>query len=459
MPVTTAEAQRVGDYLLDRRIAAGACGEVWLGHHCNGTGDPVAVKVNNDPQYLRNLQKDWDALQGLRHPGIVQAVAFDPYADPPYLAMEYVPGSSLRPLIQGRKLSVSDAVAVMWQVLAALAHAHSMGIVHRDIKPENILVHERALRDGFSSEGVVKLTDFGLGRVEQLTSNSIELSTSLSGEDAQHVVGTLAYMAPEQQEGLPADARADLYACGIVFFEMLTGRKPHGAVLPSKLNPSVPRHLDKAFQRAFGWQDERYASAEEFIDALSEPTAPPGVLPAQVPDRASGPTSVAGIARADKPLRDSRGKSDSPSVLAAAAFLASFGCFLFLLLPNAADVRWLSIFDPLPAFLGKLSQEGTRISLLGILLAVYASLPRRPAACRGAALGALLINVGMLVATAPTHPPQREPNRHAVQEGDGSREGPPKVMWRDSSHAREAVLPRSLACLTIDRGGKVCSLE
>jgi serine/threonine protein kinase len=177
-----AEGQRVGNYLLTRRIAASTCGEVWIGRHHAWADKLAAVKVPNDPQYVRNLRKDGVAMHGLRSPSIVEAIDFDPYADPPYLAMEYGPGTSLRPPIQGRKLGAPEAVAVLRQVLAALGHAHATGVVHRDIKPENILIHERAFRDGFSSEGVVKVTDFGLGRVG-LSDDSIALSTSLSGGD------------------------------------------------------------------------------------------------------------------------------------------------------------------------------------------------------------------------------------------------------------------------------------
>jgi len=286
MAITPVEGQRVGNYLLTRKIAAGACGEVWLGRH-HAWGDKlVAVKIPNDPQYVRNLQQDGAAIHGLRHPAIVEAVDFDPYADPPYLAMEYVPGSSLRALIQERKLGVPEAVAVLRHVLAALAHAHARGVLHRDIKPENILVHERAFQDGFLSEGVIKVTDFGLGRM-QLSGDSIAVSTSVSLQDARHMVGTLAYMSPEQREGLPADARADLYACGVVFFEMLTGKKPHGADFPSKANASVPAHLNEAFRGAYAWLDDRYASAEDFSEALDEPAAPPPGLARQPEDHAA----------------------------------------------------------------------------------------------------------------------------------------------------------------------------
>src|SRR3954465_8616944 len=129
-----ASGQRVGEYVLQDRIAAGTFGEVWRAHHHVWVDQIVAVKLPTDPQYLRNLQREGHAIHGLQHPNIVRAIAFDPYPDPAYLPMEYVPGSSLRPLAQNRSLGHNDAVAILRQVLAGLSYAHANGIIHRDIK-------------------------------------------------------------------------------------------------------------------------------------------------------------------------------------------------------------------------------------------------------------------------------------------------------------------------------------
>src|SRR5215210_6840371 len=156
--------QRISEYVLDERLGGGAFGEVWRARHHVWLDQLVAIKIPTNTQFVRELQREGVAVHGLTHPNIVRAIGFDPYADPPYLTMEYVPGTSLRPLVQDRSLSIPDAVAVMRQVLAGLAYAHKQGLVHRDVKPENILVHERAARDGYGAEGVIKVTDFGLGR-------------------------------------------------------------------------------------------------------------------------------------------------------------------------------------------------------------------------------------------------------------------------------------------------------
>src|SRR2546423_5631978 len=133
------QGQRISEYLLDARIGGGTFGEVWRAKHHVWHDQLVAIKIPTDPQYVRNLQREGAAIHGLVHPNIVRAMGFDPYAEPPYLTMEYVPGTSLRPLIKDRRLSIDQSIAVMRQVLAGLEYAHNQGIVHRDVKPENIL--------------------------------------------------------------------------------------------------------------------------------------------------------------------------------------------------------------------------------------------------------------------------------------------------------------------------------
>lgn len=266
--------QRIGEYVLQDRIAAGTFGEVWRASHHVWRDQVVAVKIPTDPQYLRNLQREGVAIHGLTHPNIVRAIGFDPYADPPYLTMEYIPGSSLRPLIQKKTLTIPDAVAILRQVLAGLGHAHAQGLVHRDVKPENILVHERHASVGFGAEGVVKVTDFGLGRAATTAATgSIAYSQSL--DTSAGIAGTLDYMAPEQRSAGPVDHRADIYACGVVLYELLTGERPAGTDLPSDVNPSVPKALDEAFRRSYARLDKRYASAAEFSKALAQALAPP----------------------------------------------------------------------------------------------------------------------------------------------------------------------------------------
>jgi serine/threonine protein kinase len=261
--------QRISEYVLEERIGGGAFGEVWRARHHVWGDQLVAIKIPTDPQYIRNLQREGAAIHGLEHVNIVRARGFDPYADPPYLVMEYVPGTSLRPLIEAKSLKSEDAVAIMRQVLSGLAYAHKNNLVHRDIKPENILVHQRTRAEGFGVEGLVKVTDFGLGKAATVSKNeSIAYSTSMAAADAKRIAGTLDYMAPEQKAGDNVDGRADLYACGVVLYEMLTGEKPAGTDLPSDINPSVPRHLDDVFKRSYSRLEKRFSSADEFLANL-----------------------------------------------------------------------------------------------------------------------------------------------------------------------------------------------
>ncbi len=272
---------RISEYVLAELLGTGSFGQVWRANHHVWIDHVVAVKIPTDPQYVRNLQREGSAIHRLHHPNIARALGFDPYGAPPYLVTEYVPGMNLRALIKRGTLSAPDSTLIMKQVLAGLDHAHNRGIVHRDIKPENILVHERASADGYGAEGVIKVTDFGLGKAAaQTAADSIVYSSSLE-KSKNEIAGSLEYMAPEQRDGSPIDARADLYACGVVLFEMLTGQRPAGTEVPSDRNPSVPKHLDDVFRRAYARIDKRFASAKEFLGALSAGTPPP--LPKIIP--------------------------------------------------------------------------------------------------------------------------------------------------------------------------------
>jgi serine/threonine protein kinase len=270
--------QRVSEYILEEKLGAGSFGEVWRARHHVWSDRQVAIKIPIDPQYLKNLQREGSVVHGLMHPNIVRAMGFDPYADPPYLVMEYIPGTSLRPLIAQKRLSIDDTVLIMRSVLAGLEYAHQQGIVHRDIKPENVLIHERARSEGYGAEGVVKVTDFGLGRATTATAvGSILYSQSLQGDAAREISGTLDYMSPEQRSGADADGRADLWACGVMLYEMLVGERPAGTDLPSDINPKVPKYLDEVFRRAYARLDRRFTSAGEFLAALAppKPSRPP----------------------------------------------------------------------------------------------------------------------------------------------------------------------------------------
>src|SRR6476469_3372321 len=118
---------RISAHVLDQKIGGGTCGAVWRARHHVWVDQLVAIKIPTDTQYVRNLQREGVAIHGLVHPNIVRAMGFDPYADPAYLTMEFVPGTSLRTLISDKSLRIPDAVAIMKQVLAGLSYAHQNG--------------------------------------------------------------------------------------------------------------------------------------------------------------------------------------------------------------------------------------------------------------------------------------------------------------------------------------------
>lgn len=274
---------RVSEYVLEERVGAGTFGEIWQARHHIWETERVAIKLPTEPEYVRYLQREGVVVHGLRHPNVVRVMGLDPYADVPYLVMELVKGPSLRQVIDERPtgLPTDTAVTVVRGILNAMVAAHQNNVLHRDLKPGNVLLH----LDGKPVEEVtqndVKVSDFGLGLGDPETFTSIVQSASLDRENT--LVGTLAYMAPElRDEGCKADARCDLYAIGVILFELLTGARPAGAELPSTLRADVPAALDEVFRKLYARHERRYESARAALDDLdarlqqeSRPVPPP----------------------------------------------------------------------------------------------------------------------------------------------------------------------------------------
>jgi eukaryotic-like serine/threonine-protein kinase len=218
-------------YHVRSRIAHGGMATVYLATDSR-LDRQVALKVMHaelarDPGFVGRFTGEAKSVARLSHPNIVQV--FDQGSDGQflYLAMEYVPGRTLRSLLRERgQLSWGEALEVMDPMLAGLAAAHHAGIVHRDVKPENVLL---------TDDGRVKVVDFGLARAQAAARNT------RSGL----IIGTVAYIAPEQVTGGVTDLRTDVYAAGVLLFEMLTGRQPHTgdsplAIAYKHVNEEVP---------------------------------------------------------------------------------------------------------------------------------------------------------------------------------------------------------------------------
>ncbi|GAA4493301.1 serine/threonine-protein kinase [Actinoallomurus oryzae] len=204
-----------GRYRLVERIAAGGQGEVWRAEDL-GLGRPAAVKLlrgeyADNAEFRERFRREAQHAAGLSHPGIAQVFDYSEGdgGEAPYLVMEYVAGESLSAAIaREAPMSVARVLDIVAAVASALASAHAAGLVHRDVKPGNVLL---------GGDGSIKITDFGIARA--MDASSLTRTGTL--------MGTPLYLAPEQAIGRPATAASDLYALGIIAFELLTGRPPY----------------------------------------------------------------------------------------------------------------------------------------------------------------------------------------------------------------------------------------
>ena len=263
----------IGRYRVLGVLGRGAMGVVYRAHDA-AIDREVAIKTihrrllrgEEGAEWLERFRREVRAAGRCLHPNIVTVFEYGEEAGVPYIVMEYVQGRELRSYLKDRQpLPLTNAVAIIIQVLQALGQAHSAGVVHRDIKPANIIL---------LADGQVKVTDFGIARLE--TGNSMT--------QCGMTVGTPGYMAPEQFQGREADRRADLYAAGVVLFELLTGTRPftgRGAselmyqvlneqpLVATRLNPLLPSELDVVLSKALAkTPDARFQNATDFITAL-----------------------------------------------------------------------------------------------------------------------------------------------------------------------------------------------
>lgn len=272
---------RISEYLLDEIVGSGSFGQVWKAHHHIWQDQLVAIKIPTDGQYVRNLQKEGTAIHGLRHPNIVRAIGLDPYADIPYFVMEYVDGSSLRGLIDANKngMPIRTAQNIVVGILQALEVAHAHSVIHRDIKPANVLIHGGGQKpiEAITVEDV-KVTDFGLGKAGEITTQSIMQSGSMLSEEGRSISGTLAYMSPEQRDGETLDGRSDLYSVGIVLFEVICGERPSGGDMPSHIRDSLPSWVDRVYSRLYTRRDRRFETAGDVLREIESSSVPPRVV-------------------------------------------------------------------------------------------------------------------------------------------------------------------------------------
>jgi serine/threonine-protein kinase len=283
-----------GRYRLDRLLAGGGMSRVWAGTDLI-LNRPVAVKILHthlavDDQFVERFRREAVAVARLNHPSIV--AIYDTCSDGgcEAIVMELVPGVTLRQYLDEHgALPVRIALTIGAQVAAALGEAHQAGIIHRDIKPANILLstrgNEDAGRNVADTDSVrgdiqrVLVTDFGIAKaIDAARAETADLTRTGS------VLGTAKYVAPEQLEGQPVDARTDVYALGLVLYEILCGRPPwstdssmstalarlHSDPLrPRQVRPDIPREVERIVLRAMARRPgDRYASAADLRAAL-----------------------------------------------------------------------------------------------------------------------------------------------------------------------------------------------
>jgi hypothetical protein len=253
----------VPGYQVLEMIGAGGMGEVYRARQLS-LDRTVAIKFLNSLSPVKAgagpRQRESRLMAALAHPHVVAVHDCGRAGERDYLVMEYVRGVTLRARMElGRAWSPAEALPVLDAVADALTYIHAQGILHLDLKPENVLCDER---------GRVRVTDFGLAVPE------VDAAALSALGAAYH---TLDYCPPEQRFGLPVDARADLFALGVIAYELLTGRLPGRVYVPaSRARPGLPPAVDEALRRALERDpDDRYTSVAEFRLALGRALAPP----------------------------------------------------------------------------------------------------------------------------------------------------------------------------------------
>jgi serine/threonine-protein kinase len=267
-----------GRYRLEERLAAGGMGVVYRAQRV-GLAKPVAIKFLHRTAavvsgHRQRFEREAAAMSRLSHPNLVSIIDYGALDDVPYLVMDFHAGRSLRQILDRGLLRPERAVFIARQLLAGLGSAHASSVVHRDLKPENVLIV------GAPGEDLVKILDFGVAKLLEGDGGPSELSVMAGG-----LLGTAEYMSPEQVRCELVDARADLYAVGILLYEMVTGRRPFegghdlavlqkqveaAPVSPRTLATGISAGLDAAILRALEKdRDDRWRSADDFSKALA----------------------------------------------------------------------------------------------------------------------------------------------------------------------------------------------
>ncbi len=271
LPLDPIEGEIVGPYILRRELGRGGMGVVYLADDTR-LARRVALKAVNreysrEPTGRERLRREARAAAALSHPGIATVYAIEEIDEQLYIACEYVPGEPLRSLVKAGPVQVHQVVEIGLQLARALGAAHTAGIVHRDIKPENIIR---------TPSGAIKVLDFGLAKME----------TASSFSQTGVILGTPAYLSPEQALGQQVDFRSDLFALGLVLYELASGVNPFAATTVtatiarivqqdpaplSQVQPGIAPELEAIVETCLQKDPQRrYASTQQLVSELEE---------------------------------------------------------------------------------------------------------------------------------------------------------------------------------------------
>ena len=277
MPLSS--GTNLGRYRIHSLLGAGGMGEVYLAQDTR-LNRRVAIKVLpadlvSNLQRIRRFKQEAQAASALNHPNIITIHEIGEESGTHFIATEFIDGESLRQRMRRERVTLGEALEISVQAASALTAAHDNGIIHRDIKPENIMLR----RDGY-----VKILDFGLAKLTEKSpahqSSDSDASTLLQ-TDPGTVMGTVAYMSPEQVRGKEADARTDIFSLGVVLYEMATRKLPFQGetasdliaallksepVLPSSFNREIPAELERIILKTLAKdREERYQTARDLL--------------------------------------------------------------------------------------------------------------------------------------------------------------------------------------------------
>ena len=314
----------IGPYRVLEKLGAGGMGEVYLAQDTRLRRKVALKRLTgielDSPEARHQLLREARAAAALNHPNIAAVYDVLDEEDESFIVMEYVEGDTLAKLLRRGALPSLDVVEIGIQLSDALAEAHAHGIIHRDFKPANVLM---------SSQGKVKILDFGLAKAPSTSESSLSASTG------GRVVGTPAYMAPEQMLGYRADHRSDLYSLGVVLYQLSTGRWPfegrdrqvlsleeRKTAVPraSDIEPNVPSRLSEILAHSMSWApEERYQSAGELRQDLLRLSEELNDYPTKV----RTPSSRSITARAvDRGVRSTRNRNLALASATAAVLVA-----------------------------------------------------------------------------------------------------------------------------------------